>query len=65
MSILFFAVGFVIFSVYLFFLIWNISKNTKKQLRENSTNIDDDNPVDYDGGGNWGRFPDTNSTKKK
>jgi hypothetical protein len=64
MSILFFVIGFVIFSVYLFFFIWNISNNSNKRLGENYTNIEDDNPVDYDGGGNWGRFPDTNSKNK-
>ena len=64
MSILFFVIGFVIFSIYLFFFIWNISNNSKKRLGKNYTNIEDDNPVDYDGGGNWGRFPDTNSKNK-
>ena len=64
MSILFFAIGFGIFSVYLFFFIWNISNNSKKQLGENYTDIEDVNTVDYDGGGNWGRFPDTNSKNK-
>jgi len=57
MSILFFFIGFVIFSAYMFFLIWNISFSTKNKIEENNPTIDEDNPVDYDGGGNWGRFP--------
>ena len=60
MSILFFFIGFVIFSAYMFFLIWNISFSTKNKIEENNPTIDEDNPVDYDGGGNWGRFPKRN-----
>ena len=57
MSIFFFFIGFVIFSAYMFFLIWNISFGTKNKIEENNPTIDEDTPVDYDGGGNWGRFP--------
>ena len=57
MSILFFFIGFVIFSAYMFFLIWNISFSTKNKIEENNPTIDEDTPVDYDGGGNWWRFP--------
>ena len=42
MSYLFFGVGFVIFSIYLTFLIWNIIYNCKKQKEENYPNIKDD-----------------------
>ena len=57
MSILFFFIGFLIFSAYMFFLIWNISFSTKNKIEENNPTIGEDTPVDYDGGGNWGRFP--------
>ena len=60
-----FIIGFIIFSVYLFFLIWNISYNTKKQREENYPRIDEANTIDYDGGGNWGRIPKKTSEKKK
>lgn len=56
MSIGFFLVGGVIFSFYVYFLIWNIFYSTRKQREENypSTNLVDN--VDMDGNGNWGRF---------
>lgn len=60
MSILMFIIGFIIFSLYLFFLIWNISYNTKKQREENYPRNDEANTIDYDGGGNWGRIPKKN-----
>ena len=41
----------------MFFLIWNISFSTKNKIEENNPTIDEDTPVDYDRGGNWGRFP--------
>ena len=40
MSILFFFIGFVIFSVYMFFLIWNISFSTKNKIEENNPTIE-------------------------
>jgi hypothetical protein len=52
-----FGVGFVIFSLYLTLLIWNIVFNGKKQKEENYPDLDisrfDD--VDMDGIGNQGR----------
>jgi len=39
MSIAFFGVGFLLFSIYLIFLIWNIIYNGKKQKEENYPNI--------------------------
>jgi hypothetical protein len=35
MSIVFFGVGFILFSIYLVFLIWNIIYNGNKQQNEN------------------------------
>ncbi len=43
MSILFFGVGFILFSIYLLFLIWNIIYNGKKQKEENYPKLDIDN----------------------
>lgn len=54
MSIGFFIVGGVIFSVYVYFLIWNIFTSNRKQRQENYPNMVDN--VDMDGHGNWGRF---------
>ena len=57
MSLGMFIVGFLIFGVYVFFLIWNIFYNGKKQREENYPNLDvhkvDVN--DWDGIGNQGR----------
>jgi len=39
MSIAFFGVGFILFSIYLILLIWNIIYNGKKQKEENYPNI--------------------------
>lgn len=61
MSIGFFIVGGVIFSVYMYFTVWNIFYSSKKQREENYPNyyhrhgqIDN---MDMDGHGNYGRFP--------
>jgi len=56
MSIIFFGVGFVIFSIYLIFLIANIIYNGNKQQEENYPNLDND-VTDMDGIGNQGRIP--------
>ena len=59
MSIVFFGVGFILFSIYLILLIWNIIYNSKKEKEENYPNItitENDN-IDMDGMGNQGRFP--------
>ena len=40
MSIGFFIVGGVIFSIYLFLMFWNIVYSNKKQSEENYPNID-------------------------
>jgi hypothetical protein len=61
MSIGFFIVGAVIFSIYIYFLCWNISYNNKKQSEENkSSKID---LLDSDGNGNWGRFIPSSKNK--
>ena len=57
MSYLFFGVGFILFSLYLILLVWNVVYNGKKQEKENYPNLDYDkfNNVDMDGIGNQGR----------
>jgi hypothetical protein len=67
MSIVFFGVGFILFSIYLVLLIWNIIYNSKKEKEENYPNIiitENDN-IDMDGIGNQGRFPVEISKRKK
>lgn len=43
MSIGFFIVGFVIFSVYIYFTLWNIYYSGKKQAEENYPNLNKKN----------------------
>ena len=64
MSIAFFGVGFILFSLYLVFLIWNIIYNGNKQQEENYPTLQD-NIIDMDGIGNQGRFPVEISKRKK
>ena len=51
MSIVFFGVGFILFSIYLILLIWNIIYNGNKQQEENYPTLQD-NVID-----NQDRFP--------
>jgi|TARA_Y100000385_G_scaffold55933_1_gene53501 large-conductance mechanosensitive channel len=55
MDLSFFIIGFIIFSFYVYFLIWNIFNSTKKQREENNYRQEVDN-VDMDGMGNFNRF---------
>ena len=63
MSIVFFGVGFIIFSIYLVLLIWNIIYNGNKQQEENYPTITDD-MIDMDGIGNQGRVPIIKTKKR-
>ena len=67
MSIVFFGVGFILFSIYLILLIWNIIYNSKKEKEENYPNITitENNNIDMDGIGNQGRFPGEIIKRKK
>ena len=69
MSIVFFGVGFILFSIYLVFLVWNIIHNGNKQQEENYPTLKTrhDNVIDMDGIGNQGRIPThtTIRTKKR
>lgn len=51
MGFLIFIIGFIIFSTYVIFFMFT----TKKEIEEKPTLKDD--IIDYDGHGNWGRFP--------
>jgi Sec-independent protein secretion pathway component TatC len=57
MSVAMFIIGAIIFSFYVYFLIWNIFYSTKKQREENRYPTQND-PVDLDGMGNFSRFPE-------
>lgn len=62
-----FIVGAVIFGAYMYFLIWNIFYSARKQREENYPGLTGmgDDVVDYDGMGNYGRFPSTVPGKRK
>ena len=64
MSIIFFGVGFVLFSIYLVFLIWNVIYNGNKQQEENYPTLQDD-VIDMDGIGNQGRVPTYTAIRTK
>ena len=55
-----FAVGFSITLTYIFFFIFN---KREEERNKNRYSIRDD--VDYDGHGNWGRFPVYEEKKKR
>ena len=59
MSIEMFIVGAVLFALYLYFTIWNIMHNNKRQDEDNKSTGDDKvfDEVDSDGMGNFSRFP--------
>jgi|TARA_Y100000385_G_C13086218_1_gene636478 hypothetical protein len=52
-----FIIGFIIFLIYVYFLIWNIFYGNKKQREENYYGRESDE-IDTDGMGNFSRFPD-------
>lgn len=54
MSFSMYVVGFVIFSAYIWFTIWNINYGSQKQEEERPDNYD---VMDMDGMGNFSRFP--------
>tara|TARA_B100000963_G_C22576437_1_gene648667 strand:- start:419 stop:610 length:192 start_codon:yes stop_codon:yes gene_type:complete len=58
MGFLIFIIGFVIFCTYVLFFTFS----TKKEIQNNISLKDD--IIDYDGHGNWGRFPPTKKEKR-
>lgn len=59
-----YIIGAIIFGVYMYFTVWNIIYNSNKQEEENRATIEDDS-VDYDGMGNFSRFPKSKEKKRK
>lgn len=59
MGIIIFIVGCVIFATYVFFYVFN----AKEEEREERIRLDDN--IDYDGHGNWGRFPPVKEKKNR
>lgn len=61
-----FIVGFVIFAAYIALTVWSIFYNSRKQQEENYPNLTGmGDSIDYDGMGNYGRFPTTKTKSKK
>ena len=56
MGLVMFIIGFIIFVIYVYFLIWNIFYSSKKQREENNYGEQPD-VLDTDGMGNFSRFP--------
>ncbi|WP_296635585.1 hypothetical protein [Polaribacter sp.] len=65
MNLEFFIVGGVIFSVYMYFTLWNIYYSSKKQRENNYPNYNQPDTMDMDGMGNYGRFPKIDTTNPK
>lgn len=65
MSLGFFIVGAVIFAIYVWFTLWIIVSQNKKQREENYPTQSLVDNIDMDGHGNYGRFPQERPTKKK
>ena len=58
MTFLIFIIGFGIFTTYVLFFMFNKNEEEK----EERIKLDDN--IDYDGHGNWGRFPPIKEKKK-
>ena len=55
MGLSIFIIGFIIFVIYVYFLVYNVFFSTKKQSEENNFGQKVDN-IDNDGMGNFSRF---------
>lgn len=64
MNVGMFIVGGVIFSIYIYFTIWNIFYGARKNREENYPGYYDRHGMDLDGMGNFSRFPTENEVKK-
>lgn len=60
MGFIIFFIGSVIFISYILFYGF-----FEKQEKNKNKKIKDDDSIDYDGHGNWGRFPPKKYEKKK
>jgi len=52
-----FIIGFIIFCTYVFSIMFSV----KEEQKEYKIKVDDS--MDYDGHGNWGRFPPPKKSK--
>ena len=57
MGFFIFIIGFIIFTTYVMFFMFSINNENKDKI-----DLKDD-IIDYDGHGNWGRFPPTKKEK--
>lgn len=57
MGFFIFIIGFIIFTTYVMFFMFSINNEYKDKV-----DLKDDT-IDYDGHGNWGRFPPTKKGK--
>jgi hypothetical protein len=69
MSTGFFVVGAIIFSIYMYFTIWNINRGAKAQQQENERRelrrkYSNPSHIDYDGMGDFTRMPIGRDKKK-
>ena len=65
MSTTMFIVGFVIFALYIYLTVWSIFYNSRKQQEENYPNLTGmGETIDYDGMGNFSRFPKERKKKR-
>mgnify|MGYP003147908485 CR=1 FL=1 len=66
MNIAMFIVGGFIFAIYVAFLIWNIFYGARKNREENYPGYYSRHSdlQDYDGMGNYGRFPNKENKEK-
>ena len=55
MGLSIFIIGFIIFVIYVYFLVYNVFFSNKKQSEENNFGQKVDN-IDNDGMGNFSRF---------
>lgn len=72
MSPVMFLIGTIIFGAYMYFLIWNIFYNAKKNKEENYPGDyynrhkqPHTDAIDMDGMGNFSRFPSTEPKPRK
>lgn len=59
MGFFIFIIGIIIFTTYVMFFMFSINNENKDKL-----DLKDD-IIDYDGHGNWGRFPPTKKGKSR
>ena len=61
MSVTMWIVGSIIFTVYMYFTVWNINNGSKQTQQREDSSYD---IMDMDGMGNFSRFPTNIKVKK-